>query len=72
MGASAPNLRDPVVVCDVGGVQASAVTVDALASLQLTARRHGLSLRFRGASKELVELIGFMGLDDVFRAAADR
>jgi hypothetical protein len=72
MGASAPDLRDPVVVCDIGGVEASAVTVDALARLQLTARRNGLSLRFEGASSELLELIGFMGLRGVFRHAGDR
>lgn len=65
MGAPAPDLPHPVVVCDVGGLEASAVTVDALARLQLTARGHGLSLRLRGASEELVELIGFMGLRDV-------
>jgi hypothetical protein len=70
MDAPAPDTRG-TVVCDVGGLEPSAVTVDALARLQLTARRHGLSLRLRGASTELVELIGFMGLADVLDAAGN-
>ena len=69
MGAKAPDPSNSVVVCDVEALDASAVTVDALASLQLTALRHGLSLRLRGASAELLELIGFMGLERVFREA---
>ena len=72
MGARAPDPSDSVVVCDVEALDASAVTVDALARLQLTAVRHGLEIRLRGASAELVELIGLMGLERVFRDAADR
>jgi ABC-type transporter Mla MlaB component len=52
-------------VCDVRGVQADAVTVDALARLQLAARRRGCRVRLRGASGELRELVAFMGLEDV-------
>ena len=70
MDPSGPYGRDLVVVCDVGGLEASAVTVDALARLQLTARPYGLSLRLRNAPVELVELIGFMGLEDVLREEA--
>ena len=69
MGARAPDPSNSVVVCDVEALDASAVTVDALASLQLTALRHGLNLRLQGASAELLELIGFMGLERVFRDA---
>jgi ABC-type transporter Mla MlaB component len=54
-----------VLVCEVCGVQADAVTVDALARLALGARRHGCQIRLRGASLELRELVAFMGLDDV-------
>jgi ABC-type transporter Mla MlaB component len=54
------------VVCDVGGVECDAVTVDALARLQLAARRQGCEVRLRGACPELVELVDFMGLSDVF------
>jgi ABC-type transporter Mla MlaB component len=55
-----------IVVCDVTGVDADAVTVDALARLQLAARRHGCRVRLRNASPELRELVEFMGLTDVF------
>ena len=52
-------------LCDVAGVAPDAVTVDALARLQLAARRHGCQVRLRGASPELLELVAFMGLADV-------
>jgi ABC-type transporter Mla MlaB component len=54
-----------VVVCDVGEAAADAVTVDALARLQLTARRHDCHLCLRRASAELTALIRFVGLADV-------
>ncbi len=54
-----------VVLCDVSGVDVDAVTVDALARLQLAARRHGCRVRLRGASSDLRELVAFMGLCDV-------
>jgi ABC-type transporter Mla MlaB component len=52
-------------LCDVSGVEPDAVTVDALARLQLAARRYGCRVRLRSASDELLELVGFMGLTDV-------
>ena len=57
-----------VAFCDVSSVQADAVTVDALARLQLAAHRHGCQVRLRNASDELLELLGFMGLLDVLPA----
>jgi ABC-type transporter Mla MlaB component len=51
--------------CDVLGVEPDAVTVDALARLQLAARRHGCRVHLRGASPALVALVDFMGLADV-------
>jgi ABC-type transporter Mla MlaB component len=54
-----------VVLCDVAGVPADAVTVDALARLQLGARRHGRRVRLVDASTELRELVAFMGLENV-------
>jgi ABC-type transporter Mla MlaB component len=54
-----------VAHCDVSGVDPDAVTVDALARLQLAARRHGCQVRLRNASAELLELLSFMGLSDV-------
>jgi ABC-type transporter Mla MlaB component len=40
-------------------------TVDALARLQLTARRSGAYVRLHNATPQLVELVGFMGLNEV-------
>ncbi len=53
------------VLCDVDGVEPDAVTVDALARLQLAARRHGCQVRLCHASDELLDLLAFMGLRDV-------
>jgi ABC-type transporter Mla MlaB component len=57
--------RPEVAYCEVGGVDPDAVTVDALARLQLAAHRRGCQVRLRGASEELRTLIAFMGLADV-------
>jgi ABC-type transporter Mla MlaB component len=57
--------RAATALCDVHGVEPDAVTVDALARLQLAARRHGCRVRLRGASDELRELVAFMGLENV-------
>jgi ABC-type transporter Mla MlaB component len=54
-----------VAICDVRTVAPDAVTVDALARLQLGAHRHGCQVRLRHASAELRELVAFMGLSDV-------
>jgi ABC-type transporter Mla MlaB component len=53
------------VTCDVAGIAPDAVTVDALARLQLGAQRLGCRIRLRNASPELVDLVTFMGLRDV-------
>jgi len=55
----------PVALCDVTGVDVDAVTIDALARLQLAARRRSCRVRLRHASEELRDLVAFMGLDDV-------
>ena len=57
-----------VVLCDAAGVEPDAVAVDALARLQVAARRHGCEVRLRNASAELLELVAFMGLEDVLPA----
>jgi hypothetical protein len=44
--------------------------VDQLARLQLAARRRGCSLRLRGASSQLRELIELAGLSDIVTNAA--
>jgi ABC-type transporter Mla MlaB component len=55
----------PTVVCDVAGVVPDAVTVDALARLQLAACRLGCRITLRNASQPLLELVELMGLSDV-------
>ncbi len=51
------------IVCDVGALtKPDAAAVDALARLQLTARRHGREIRIRDACEGLSELLGWMGL----------
>jgi ABC-type transporter Mla MlaB component len=57
--------RPTVAVCDVIGVEPDAVTVDALARLQLAARGYQCRVRLHNASRELFELVAFMGLTDV-------
>ena len=65
MPAPAP---DPVTfTIDVCDVDPDAVTVDALARLQLAARRLSCRLLLRNASPELLELVAFMGLADVLQ-----
>jgi ABC-type transporter Mla MlaB component len=54
-----------VVICDVAQVyRPDVVTVEALARLRLTARRHGWKLVVSGAGPRLVELVGLLGLGD--------
>ena len=62
LGASEPGA---LVECDLHGVEPDAVTVDALARLQLAARRHGCTVRLHGGSADLCALIELMGLSDV-------
>jgi ABC-type transporter Mla MlaB component len=57
--------RAGIAFCDVRGVEPDAVTVDALARLQLGARRRGCQVRLRNASDDLLALVAFMGLRDV-------
>ena len=54
-----------IAFCDVSGVDADAVAVDALARLQLAAQRRGCQVRLRHASPELRDLLAFMGLQDI-------
>lgn len=55
--------------CDVAGVEPDAVTVDALARLQLAARRRNCRIRLRNASDELLDLVALLGLGEVFAEA---
>jgi hypothetical protein len=53
--------------CDVRALAPDALTIDALARLQLAARRVGREVSLRGASLELVELLDLCGLTGVLR-----
>jgi len=55
---------EALLAIDVSRVDPDAVLVDALARLELAAQRQGCRVRLRNASRELVELITFMGLRD--------
>ena len=56
---------DGALCCDVQGVEPNAVVVDALARLQLAARRSGCTVVLECASPDLLELVELMGLDCV-------
>lgn len=57
---------DDRIICDVGGlVQVDVATVEALARLQLVARRCRRQFRVRNASAELVDLLALVGLCEV-------
>jgi ABC-type transporter Mla MlaB component len=70
-GRLAENRAD-VLRVEVDGVEPDAVTVDALARLQLAARRYGCRVRLCGASNELHALVTFMGLEDILPCDLDR
>ncbi len=57
--------RGCVVSCDVTDVPVNAVTVEALARLQLVARRNACQVVLRNPSDGLRELVFLMGLSDV-------
>lgn len=54
--------------CDVSGVEPDAVCVDALARLQLAARRRGSRVWLENASPALLDLVALMGLTHVLPA----
>ena len=56
-----------ILRCEVAGVAADAVAVDALARLALAARRAGCQVRLCGASEELRALVELSGLADVLQ-----
>ncbi|MFC8075349.1 STAS domain-containing protein [Streptomyces sp. NPDC057307] len=67
----AARLRDSDAtdaVCDVGALgRPTVATVNALARLQLVARRRGCRIRLRGAGPELLLLLDLVGLTDIVR-----
>jgi ABC-type transporter Mla MlaB component len=72
VGALLEGTDVEVVVCDVEALaDPDAATVDALARLQLTARRLGRQVRLRHACGELQELLALMGLSDTVPICAE-
>jgi hypothetical protein len=66
MAPSAPRPHHGAVVdWDAAGLPADVSTVEELARLQLAASRRGYRLRLRNTPTELVELITWLGLQDV-------
>lgn len=62
--------RRALVICDVGAItQPDAATVDAIARLQLTAKRMDRLLRLRDVCPRLQELIDLAGLSEVLPAS---
>jgi STAS domain len=68
MADAAPH--PSTIVCDVGALAADVASVDALARLQLIARRLGYEIRLCDASVDLQDLLDFVGLRDVLRVEA--
>lgn len=57
--------RQALVICDVGAIdRPDAVTVDAIAQLQLTAKRMGCLLLLKDVRPRLRELIELSGLSE--------
>lgn len=59
--AAAPDLAR----CDVTGVRADVVAVEALAGLQLLAGQHRCRVLLHGCSADLRQLVALLGLADV-------
>ena len=57
---------DAVFVCDVGAlVEPDVAAVDALARLQLAARRSGCRITLQGVAPEMGDLLELMGLTEI-------
>jgi STAS domain len=64
--------RAEIAVCDAARLEADGCAIEALARIGLTARRLGRQVELRGASRELRELVAFVGLADVLRVEPGR
>jgi len=66
------SLEERAVDVDVSALGADLASVDALAGMQLAARRAGRRIRFLGVSAELRDLLGLTGLREVLRVEVER
>ena len=56
-----------VALCDVGGLPADLVAIDALARIQLAARRKGRQVVLRHAADDLRDMLALVGLAGALR-----
>jgi len=56
-----------VALCDVGALPADLVAIDALARIQLAARRKGRQVVLRHAADDLRDMLAFVGLAGALR-----
>jgi ABC-type transporter Mla MlaB component len=73
--AALERCRDGRLICDVAGIPADAVAIEALARLALGARRHRCQVELRGSTAQLDALIELVGLAETLSLrtpAADR
>ncbi|MFI7010122.1 STAS domain-containing protein [Streptomyces sp. NPDC050145] len=69
LGGAPPGADARTVVCDVSAVTSTDLaTLDALARMQLAARRAGGRIRLRDPSPRLTLMLGLTGLDGVLSA----
>jgi hypothetical protein len=59
------HAETPAIACDVSGLAADLDGVEAIARMQLDARRAGCRVEFCGASPKLRALLAFCGLSGV-------
>jgi hypothetical protein len=64
--------RAEVALCDVRALAADAVTIDALARVQLTAGRLGRRILLRSAAADLCGLLALTGLSEVLPLELER
>jgi hypothetical protein len=64
--------RPRAIPCDVRGLPPTVATIDALACMQLAARRAGAEIRLRNLSRELADLLDFAGLRDALPVEVER
>ncbi len=65
-----PTRPTPLVI-DVRGIKGlDEHSLDALVRLQLTARRCGAMIVLRNASRELIDLLALVGMEEIVRCAS--
>ncbi len=65
--AALEGCRGGLLICDLGGVYAEAVAIEALARLALRARQHRCQVELRGCTEELDALIELVGLQETLK-----